>query len=33
VDGVNVNLTAENKLNLLEELENQIEPKKNKGPK
>jgi len=32
-DGVNVDLTAETKLNLLQELEDQIEPKSNKGTK
>jgi len=32
-DGVNVNLTAEIKFNLFKELEEQIEPKNNKGSK
>jgi len=32
-DGVNVNLTAGTKLNLFEELEDQIELKNNKGTK
>ena len=32
-DGVNVNLTAQTKLNLFKELEEQIEPKNNKRTK
>jgi len=32
-DGVNVNLTAETKLNFFKELKDQIEPKNNKGTK
>ena len=32
-DDVNVNLTAETKLNLFKESEDQIEPKNNKGTK
>jgi len=32
-NGVNVNLTAETKLNHFKELEDQIEPTKNKGTK
>jgi len=32
-DGVNINLTAETKLNLFKELDNQIKPKNNKRTK
>jgi len=32
-DGVNIDLTTWIKLNLLQELENQIEPRSNKGTK
>jgi len=32
-NGVNVNLTAKTKLNLFKELNDQIEPKNNKGTK
>jgi len=32
-DGVNINLTAKTKLNFFKELDDQIEPKNNKGTK